>query len=480
MTMRERWRGACVAIALACCGCRSALATQIAVSVDTDLVHLEAVRVRVLYGCVDGAPWLGTGDGRLAEGRAALPTECRTLGEGRSVAEEIVVSDPSTGLPAGALSYRLVSDRVFARPEGPAAPGCDDVLTALPLTLTVLPPHESACRDRLPYLVVEAIGIPSAPSERAYYSARQATFVPGASRTLSLFLTDCACRVGTTCDAIGRCVPVAEADPVDAGVADAGSCAPGYGDCDASPGCETRVSDDPAHCGTCERACGGTEVCFEGACTTAPCLDGDELCDGHCVSTASDPEHCGGCHRACRIDQSCEHGGCTGGSPCPDGLDPCGADCVSLAATHQSRGCGTCDDGWADCTTGPGCETQLGTPTACRTCDESCVAVHSTTCTVAGCAGCEAGWDDCDAMAPGCETPLGSLRACHGCAENCAGAHLTTCDIVSVPGGCSGPCEPGWLSCEGRGIGCAVPAGTMSDCSACGEDCNALHTLACT
>ncbi len=532
--MRERWRITCVCIALACCGCRSALATQISVTVDTDLADLDAIRVRVLHGCTDGAMWLGTGDGRLAEGRATLPAVCQTLGDGRSVGEQMTVSDPITGLPAGALDYRLVSDRVFALPGVATSPSCDDVLSRLPLTLTVLPPRESPCRDRLPYLVVEAIGVPSSPDARAYYSARQATFVPGSARTLSVFLTECACRVGTTCDSFGRCVPVAETDVRDAGVGDAGPCAPGYADCDATPGCEARLGDDRANCGVCARACAGAEVCFEGSCTAAPCTGGERLCAGHCVSTDSDPDHCGTCDRACGAGQTCERGACTGGPPCPEGEDLCGTECVSLADTHQSRGCGVCDQDWDDCETDvPGCETPLGSLRACHGCAEDCAAAHMTTCdivnepggcgfpcepgwlscpprgigcavpsgtmtdctgcgddcnalhtlacTASGCGGgCALGWDDCDTSVPGCETPLGSLRACHGCEENCAAAHMTTCDIVNAPGGCGFPCEPGWLSCPPRGIGCAVPSGTMTDCTGCGDDCNALHTLACT
>jgi hypothetical protein len=52
-------------------------------------------------------------------------------------------------------------------------------------------------------------------------------------------------------------------------------CSEGWADCDGDiqNGCETRLLDDPRHCGTCGVRCDGVEgqACVEGVCTTKGC-----------------------------------------------------------------------------------------------------------------------------------------------------------------------------------------------------------------
>jgi len=44
------------------------------------------------------------------------------------------------------------------------------------------------------------------------------------------------------------------------------ACAPGFADCDATPGCERAVSADAANCGACGHACPASVACVDGQC----------------------------------------------------------------------------------------------------------------------------------------------------------------------------------------------------------------------
>jgi hypothetical protein len=299
------------ALAASSSGCRSVYATQLTVSVDTDLSsELSALRIRVLHGCSDGGDWLGSPDGRLPSTRAALPDACVTFGEGRSQRELVPVLSPGTGAPAGSLEYQLVLDRVMRLPgSGLDVPECGGAtVTALPITITVLPPAgEPPCDGGLPFVVAEVIGIPRTVAARPYYAVRQARFARAATRTLAVFLTDCVCDVGSTCDAIGRCVPVGlpEADAGVGGGADGGvtvpGCVEGYDDCDrARPGCETELATDPLHCGRCDSACPDGQRCVSSSCSIDEfCPSGLLRCGELCVDPASSDEHCGRCDAPC-------------------------------------------------------------------------------------------------------------------------------------------------------------------------------------
>src|SRR5262249_15261224 len=54
-----------------------------------------------------------------------------------------------------------------------------------------------------------------------------------------------------------------------------GACHPGFGDCDINPtnGCESDLSSDPSHCGTCTNGCEtGGNPCVHTACINSTCM----------------------------------------------------------------------------------------------------------------------------------------------------------------------------------------------------------------
>jgi hypothetical protein len=63
---------------------------------------------------------------------------------------------------------------------------------------------------------------------------------------------------------------------------------------------------DREHCGACDIKCGADRQCVSGACEVV-CPMGRTLCGDACVDTKSDPAHCGSCEKAC------QKGGCKAG-----------------------------------------------------------------------------------------------------------------------------------------------------------------------
>jgi hypothetical protein len=59
-------------------------------------------------------------------------------------------------------------------------------------------------------------------------------------------------------------------------------------------------------------------------------------CNGTCVDVASDPKNCGGCGIACGATQVCSQGQCT--STCATGLTSCSGACVDLTSDPQDCG----------------------------------------------------------------------------------------------------------------------------------------------
>ncbi len=86
---------------------------------------------------------------------------------------------------------------------------------------------------------------------------------------------------------------------------DATGCALGETMC--SDGC-ANTDESHEHCGMCERACGGDEVCSAGECMAA-CETPLTLCGAVCVDVASDENNCGVCDRSCGsgicVDNDC-------------------------------------------------------------------------------------------------------------------------------------------------------------------------------
>jgi len=147
---------------------------------------------------------------------------------------------------------------------------------------------------------------------------------------------------GTSCvlpNAVGACV---------AGVCTLTTCAPGFGDCNATvgDGCEVNLASTLAHCGACRRACAGsnaTMACIEGTCRVAACTANYGDCDGDAatgceVLLTTNVAHCGMCRRACASGQTCSSNNCA----CTSSRTFCeGVGCVALATNADH--CGACN-----------------------------------------------------------------------------------------------------------------------------------------
>lgn len=243
-------------------------------------------------------------------------------------------------------------------------------------------------------------------------------------------------------------------------------CSSGRDDCKngLTDGCETDLNVSSMNCGTCSKVCpatGGTPTCNDGKCGISSCTAPFEDCDSDAqvpggngceTNLSNNAQNCGGCGNACYY---------------PNGVGKC-----------QNKGCviDHCETGYADCSAAAGCETALGTTSACRTCSEKCTNQHGTTsCSSSGCKPvCTLGFEDCDGKPEnGCETPLNSLSDCGACNVGCSKAHASAscatgiCEIAS--------CSDGFGNCDDEAAsknGCETNLYSLSNCGACGDDCS--------
>ncbi len=204
-------------------------------------------------------------------------------------------------------------------------------------------------------------------------------------------------RSGDHCGACGR--GCGSGGLCAAGTCEAGMCSSSVRDCDGSPanGCEADVDSDPRNCGACGRACrtapNEQTTCQAGGLCSLACLPGWGDCDGNLTNgcetdLSSDPAHCGSCPTVCRVANAtaaCSPTSGCGVGRCNAGWRKCGAACVGLYdpkacgpscrpcptvpnayATCNSNYCGfTCNAGYHDCDGKPenGCES-LSEPVA--------------------------------------------------------------------------------------------------------------------
>ncbi len=84
------------------------------------------------------------------------------------------------------------------------------------------------------------------------------------------------------------------------------SCPAEQSDCDGT--CRN-LSAEPDHCGSCGTACGGEQVCSQGACKS-DCSEGLVNCSRSCVDTAVDAANCGSCGMHCAAGATCQSGRC--------------------------------------------------------------------------------------------------------------------------------------------------------------------------
>ncbi|NMB74800.1 MAG: hypothetical protein GYA21_06680 [Myxococcales bacterium] len=300
-----------------------------------------------------------------------------------------------------------------------------------------------------------------------------------------------------------------------------GACEANYGDCNASAadGCEIPLASDPLHCGSCENACSfphASALCQTGQCRLGTCEALFGNCDGvatnGCESDLSaDPSHCGTCTRVCNLAHAtskCVAGACqvdtcqgswadcdgAGANGCEADLDTnvahcgdCAVNCQALNAqvSCQAGACvmGACLSGYADCdgAAATGCEADLRSdPLHCGACDAPCALAHAqAACASGSCriGQCETGFGDCNHLASdGCESDTGSdPQNCGACGTVCAVPHAqNTC----VSGACAvAGCEPSFGDCNGSAAdGCETYLNNNdAHCGACNHSCDVPH-----
>ena len=244
------------------------------------------------------------------------------------------------------------------------------------------------------------------------------------------------------------------------------SCNTGYGDCNGTPndGCETGTSSDATHCGSCTTQClavHGTNPCVGGACTPS-CSTGWANCnanpvDGCETGISNDVTHCGSCTTQCQAihgTTACVNGACT--PTCATGWGDCDGDPSNGCETDLTispANCGTC---------GKSCAAQ----NAQTTCSNS-------TCAIVACSpyyfdndtnpatGCEY---KCDYLVPSTET-------CDGTDQDCDGSIDETFDFQNDPnhcGNCTTTCgtTTGGLCCAGT-----CRNSDPNNCGACSRTC---------
>ncbi|MFO0606795.1 MAG: hypothetical protein U0324_26725 [Polyangiales bacterium] len=132
------------------------------------------------------------------------------------------------------------------------------------------------------------------------------------------------------------------------------ACTPGFGDCNASAGCETNLNTDVNNCGGCGVACGrtnGTPTCAAGVCGVT-CNPGFSNCDGDptdgCeTATGTDVRNCGTCGRTCSLPNAsatCAAGNCAVGT-CTRGYANCDMNAATgceVSLLDDESNCGAC------------------------------------------------------------------------------------------------------------------------------------------
>lgn len=264
----------------------------------------------------------------------------------------------------------------------------------------------------------------------------------------------------SSCSPCALANAVAECGPAGCAIK---SCDPGFADCNNEPadGCETNVSADPAHCGSCGNDCAAGAsstnfTCDQGTCVASSCAPGTGDCNGdNSCSTdlMTSVDNCGFCGNKCALPHAtatCKAGLCALDS-CEPGFLDCNGDATDgceVDATTDVQNCGGCNikcstangvsscsggqcnilclGGYGDCDGKPGngCETSLANNVSnCGGCGVTCSTNHaSATCSKDKChLSCSSGYEDCNGKASdGCETNIkfDSLN-CGGCGVKC-------------------------------------------------------------
>lgn len=125
------------------------------------------------------------------------------------------------------------------------------------------------------------------------------------------------------CGGCGRaCTPLHGVGACTRGACELAACSPGFANCDtlATNGCEASLFTDSLQCGACGRVCPGSTApntlarCDAGVCSSA-CVPGYGDCDGNAgngceTAVSANPSHCGSCGTVCPSGQQCLDGMC--------------------------------------------------------------------------------------------------------------------------------------------------------------------------
>lgn len=224
------------------------------------------------------------------------------------------------------------------------------------------------------------------------------------------------------------------------------------------------------------QACAGT--CQNNACTDS-CTPGVSQCSGqNAVSCSSDAEWV-----TTTCPYVCSAGACTG--VCTPGAQDCSGDvprtCNAQGQWESAASCGvglcsagvcrTCVPGATRCN-GAGTQTcnasgSWGTVTACSAGTNEVASCSAGVCSTS----CNAGYLNCSST-PGCESSSSSLNSCGACGVVCPATVSNGVGICTISG-CKASCNDGWTDYDGNiSNGCEINLNTdENNCGSVGKVC---------
>jgi hypothetical protein len=252
-------------------------------------------------------------------------------------------------------------------------------------------------------------------------------------------------RDPSNCGACGSVCPSTGGTPICVSrVCKYSTCMPGFGDCDFSGRCLTKIEDDIGNCGACGKTCtapNGTPKCTSTTCGIASCNVGFDDCnkivgDG-CERSLRTVTDCGACGVACTLPNattSCSTGAC-GIASCNAGFDDCnkivGDGCER--SLHTLTDCGACGVACALPSATPSCSTGACKVSSCNTGTGNCNGIDSdgceidTTSNIAHCGACFAPCSFPNAT-PSCSGSTCSMASCNAAFANCNGSSVDGCE----------------------------------------------------